>query len=372
MKSVYIHIPFCDNICSYCDFSKIFTNHNITDNYLNLLEKEINENYKHEKVNTIYIGGGTPSSLNLNELEHLFKIVKKFNITKNLEFTIECNPENTSIDKIKLFKKYGVNRVSIGVQSFNDNILKLLERKHNKTNVFNLINNLKNNGISNINIDLIFGIKDQTLKDIENDLNYFCELDIPHLSYYSLILEENTKLYINKYIEEEDDIIASQYDFICKKLKEFNYIHYEISNFAKKDFYSIHNLTYWNNNEYYGFGLSSHGYINGYRYENTKSITKYLKGKFLINKYKLSKKEAMENELILGLRKLNGIDKLNFKKKFKKDIEEIFNISDLINTKQLNEKYGRIYINEENFFISNEILVNLLLNERSVEDDRSI
>lgn len=368
MKSVYIHIPFCDNICSYCDFCKLYSNDKIIDQYLTNLDDEIKKNYNNELVNTIYIGGGTPSSLSVNQLKKLFEIIKIFNTTDNLEFTIECNPENTNLEKIKLFKSYGINRVSIGVQSFNENILNLLERKHSKKNVIDLVNNLKSNGINNINIDLIFGIKNQTIDNIKEDLNEFIKLDIPHISYYSLILEEHTKLYINNYIEEIDDIIVEQYNYICKFFNDNNYEHYEISNFSKKGFNSKHNLTYWNNNEYYGFGLSSHGYINGYRYENTRSITKYLNKEYLLNKYKVSKMEDMENELILGLRKLSGVNKRVFKNKFGVEVNDIFDT----NIKNLNENNENIYICENKLFISNDILVDLLLNERSADDERSI
>jgi len=280
MKSIYIHIPFCNNICSYCDFNKVFYNKESVSNYLKQLKLEIHNNYKNEKIKTIYIGGGTPSSLSYTELKGLLNITDIFNKTYDCEFTIECNPENMDSQKIGLLKKHGVNRVSIGVQSFNDNILRLLNRNHTKEQVFSLIQNLKSSGIYNINIDLIFGIKGQSLDDIKNDLTEFLKLDIPHLSYYSLILEEHTKLYIDNYQEIDDDIIASQYDFICEYLKKSGYNHYEISNFSKTGYSSTHNLTYWNNEHYYGFGCGAHGYIDDVRYENTRSITKYIDGKY--------------------------------------------------------------------------------------------
>ena len=219
MKSVYIHIPFCNSICSYCDFSKVFYNKKIVKKYLEQLKKEIKKYYNNELVKTIYIGGGTPSSLSYEELNELLKITDIFKKVNDCEFTIECNPENMDDTKIDLITKYGVNRVSIGVQSFNENILKILNRNHNREQVFLLIKNLKESGINNINIDLIFGVQNQSLENIKNDLDKFLMLEIPHISYYSLILEEHTKLYVDNYKEVDDDIVAEHYDFICDYLR---------------------------------------------------------------------------------------------------------------------------------------------------------
>lgn len=362
MNSIYIHIPFCSNICSYCDFSKIFYNKNIVNKYLDTLEKEIKINYKNDKIKTIYIGGGTPSCLEVYELDRLFKILSIINLDKEYEFTIECNPENMNEEKIKLFKKYGINRVSIGVQSFNDEILSMLNRNHNKKQVYNLINLLKQYGIYNINIDLIFGINNQTLNDIENDLKNFLQLDIPHISYYSLILEKNTKLAINNYDQIDDDKCASMYEYICNYLSNNGYNHYEISNFSKIGYESIHNLTYWNNDRYYGFGLGAHGYINNTRYENTRSITKYLNENFLLNKEIIDKNIDIENEIILGLRKTTGINRSKFRNKFNIDIYDAFKLDNLLDNKYLIDDGVNIFINSKYLFVSNEILVRLLDN----------
>ena len=232
MKSVYIHIPFCSNICSYCDFSKIYYNKKIIIDYLNALENEIKNKYNGEIVKTLYIGGGTPSCLSVDELEKLFNIITIFNLDNNYEFTIECNPENLDEEKIKLFKNYNVNRVSLGVQSFNPNILKTLNRKHDKNDVFKTVELLKKHNINNINIDLIFGINSQTINDIKDDLDTFINLNIPHISYYSLILEDNTLLALKNYTPIDDDLCASMYEYICDYLNKRNYEHYEISNFS--------------------------------------------------------------------------------------------------------------------------------------------
>lgn len=364
MKSVYIHIPFCSNICTYCDFSKLYYNKKIILKYLKSLENEIRKNYNKKKIKTIYIGGGTPSSLDIIELEYLLKLTKIFNLDNDYEFTFECNPENMDEEKIKLIKKYGVNRVSIGVQSFNKNILDILGRKHCNEDVFKLINNLKKYEINNINIDLIFGINNQTIEDIKYDLDTFIKLNIPHISYYSLILEKNTKLYINNYKEINEDICSDMYEYICNYLKDNMYNHYEISNFSKLGYESKHNLTYWNNDEYYGFGLGTHGYINKIRYENTRSISKYLSGNYLLSEYKIDINTDIENEVMLGLRKIKGINKKEFIKKYKKGIENVFDLKKLIKDNLLIDDGNNIFINSKYIFVSNEVLVRIFNNMR--------
>lgn len=353
MKSIYIHIPFCKSICSYCDFCKIYYNEKIVDNYLDELEKEIKKNYKNEIMKTIYIGGGTPSSLNINQLNRLFSITKLIKLDKEYEFTFEFNPEDLILEKIELMKQNNVNRVSIGVQSFNKKHLSFLNRNHTKKDLKQGIKLLKREGINNINVDLIYGIKNQTIKDLKKDIKEVLKLNITHISTYSLILEPNTMLYINNVKGIDEDLEYEMYQYILKKLKKNNYIHYEVSNFSKKGYESKHNLAYWDNNEYYGFGLGAHGYINNIRYENTRSINKYLEGKYLLNKYRLTKKEAIENEIILGLRKRKGINRKEFKNKFNKDIETVFD------TSLLEEKDNNLFIKEKDIYIMNEILENI-------------
>jgi len=221
MISVYIHIPFCSNICSYCDFSKIYYNSKYVSRYLDTLESEIKERYNNEIVKTIYIGGGTPSSLNDKELERLFNIIKIFKLSDNCEYTMEANIENLTLNKIKLMKEYGINRVSLGVQTFDNSNLIYLNRKHNKDDVFNIINLLKLNGFNNINIDLIYGI-DSNINKVKKDIDYFLELDIPHISCYSLIIENNTVIGNNNTNYIDEDIEYEMYKYIENKLEKNN------------------------------------------------------------------------------------------------------------------------------------------------------
>ena len=186
-KSVYIHIPFCMSICSYCDFCKLLYNKKLVISYLRQLEKEIDSKYKGEKINTIYIGGGTPSSLDLDELNYLFKIISKFSLDNNYEETIECNFDSINSDKLKLFKKYGVNRLSFGMESTNKNILNILDREESKEEIENKIRLCKRIGFNNINVDLMYAINGEDLNMLKNDLDFLIDLDINHISTYSLI-----------------------------------------------------------------------------------------------------------------------------------------------------------------------------------------
>ncbi|MDD4036578.1 MAG: radical SAM family heme chaperone HemW [Bacilli bacterium] len=360
MHSVYIHIPFCNNICSYCDFSKVYYNEELVDKYLEALKKEVNKDYKGEVIKTIYIGGGTPSSLSIKQLNTLFSIIKIFKLANKIEFTIECNPESMTKEKLSLFKHNKVNRLSIGVQTFNKSHLKLLNRVHTKKQVKELIKDAKEIGIANINIDLIYGLSNQTIKEVEDDIDAILKLDVTHISTYSLIIEENTKLYINNVKNINEETEYEMYELIRKKLLENGFIHYEISNFSKEGYQSKHNLNYWNNNNYYGFGLGAHGYINNIRYENTRSLTKYIDNKYLYECHKLTKQEMMENEMILGLRKIKGVNKKEFKTKYKRNIKQVFNIDALIDSNDLIEDNENIYIPINRIYISNNILINFI------------
>ena len=356
--SIYIHIPFCNSICTYCDFCKIFYNKKYINDYLNNLEQEIKVRYKSEIVNTIFIGGGTPSNLDDNELIRLMNIIKIFNLSDNYEFTVECNIESITENKLKIMKKYGVNRISIGVESFDNSIIKLLGRNHTKKDVYNKMGIVKRY-FSNINIDLIYAAYDD-INILKSDIDCFLKLDIPHISTYSLIIEDNTMLKINGMKNIDEDIDYEMYKYIEDTLEKNNYIHYEISNYAKNGYQSKHNLVYWNNEEYYGFGLSSTSYINNERITNTKNLRKYLNGKYIGTSISEDKEIKMENEIMLGLRKLDGIDLDRFKEKFNVSLEDIYNIDNLISEGYLVKEDNYIKINKKYMYISNEIIVRIL------------
>ena len=230
IKSVYIHIPFCNNICSYCDFCKLIYNSDWINPYLDKLNSEIENSYMGEELNTLYIGGGTPSSLSLDELKKLFSILAKFNKTSTTEFTFECNINDISEEKFKYLYNMGVNRLSIGIESFNKDKLEFMNRVANYKEVKNKMTLLRKIGFKNINLDLMYAIPNETIKVLKNDLKKFLKLRVEHISTYSLIIEKNTLVGLNKIkpIEEERDF--KLYNVICKKLKKKGYIHYEVSN----------------------------------------------------------------------------------------------------------------------------------------------
>lgn len=359
-KSCYIHIPFCNRICSYCDFCKIYYNKDLVKRYLTSLKKEIESNYNQEVLKTIYIGGGTPSSLDTYELEYLFNILSILKKNKNIEFTIEGNFESTTKEKLDLYKKYGINRLSFGIESTNKDNLNFLERSLDKEKVKEVLDYAKQIGITNINVDLIYAIPNETNEILKKDIEYILSLNIPHISTYSLIIEDNTKLKINneKNIDEEKDY--EMYKTICNTLKNNNYNHYEISNFSKEGYESLHNTCYWNNDRYYGFGLGASSYINNIRSTNTRSITKYLKNDYIYEQETLSKKDEMEYEVILNLRKKDGINLELFKEKYNIDLINVYNYKNLLENKLLSLSNNNLSITEDKWYISNEIIVKLL------------
>ena len=359
VKSAYIHIPFCESICAYCDFCKFLYNNEWVDRYLKELKKEIELNYKGEDLKTIYIGGGTPSSLNLKQLKLLLDICSVFKKTKNYEYTVEVNIENINEEKAILLKEYGVNRISVGVETFNSKLLKVIERSHTKDMVLSKILMLKQY-FNNINIDLMYALPNETLSDVKSDLASFLSLDVPHISLYSLIIEQHTKFSVKKIEYIDEDLDYEMYKYINKVLKENGYIHYETSNYAKDGFQSMHNLTYWHNLEYYGFGIGASGYLNNVRYENTHSINNYLSGNYVMDSHELSKLESMQNFVILGLRMIEGISLSEFKERYNQDLEDVFEIREMLEDGRLEINNNRLFINDKYTYLANEILINFI------------
>ena len=329
-SSVYVHIPFCTQICYYCDFSKVFIKNQPVDAYLQALIREF-ERYDIKQLRTLYIGGGTPTAITAQQLDYLLT-----NLTKNLdlsvleEFTIEANPGDLTEDKIEVLKQSAVNRVSLGVQTFNDKQLKQIGRSHNEAQIYDTIASLKEAGFDNISIDLIYALPGQTMSDVKENVAKALALDIPHLSLYSLILEHHTvfmnKMRRGKLNLPQEDLEAEMFDYIITELEKNGFEHYEISNFTKPGFESRHNLMYWDNAEYYGVGAGASGYIAGVRYRNQGPIQHYLKavseGNARLSEEVLTKEEMMEEELFLGLRKKSGVSIAKFEERFGISFEE--------------------------------------------------
>ena len=354
-RGIYIHIPFCNKICSYCDFAKLYNISQYEDEYIDELIKDIND-LPEDKYNSIYIGGGTPSVLKNNNLIKLLSSINKYTPVK--EYTFECNIEDINEELLQILKDNHINRLSIGVQSFNKKILSYLNRKADINIKYKI--KLAKKYFNNINIDLIYAIKDESLDDLENDLNKFIDLDIPHISCYSLIIEPNTLLnnMNTKPIDEELDY--KMYKLIEETLENNGYNHYEISNYAKSGYESVHNTSYWNNEEYYGLGLGASGYIDNIRYDNTRSINYYLNGKRHIYEEELSKDNIMDYEMILGLRKLEGINKKDFYNKFQVNIKDTYDIEGLKDKGLIEEDKDYIRIPKDKIYISNSVLVNFI------------
>lgn len=357
MRGLYIHIPFCKTICSYCDFPKRLADSNLFETYLNRLIEEI-KSYENElkDIISVYIGGGTPNVLPINLLRRLFDEIKIY-LDNSKENSIELNPELVTNELCELLKEYKFNRVSLGIQSFDADSIRLLNRHHTLNDIKNAFNYLRGNNITNINCDLMFGMPNTTLNNVKNDIEYVLSFNPTHISYYSLIIEEHTKLYLdikNKKINEPDeDLEADMYSYINSKLKENGYKHYEVSNYAKDGYESIHNKLYWTCNEYVGVGIGASGYINGIRYSNNLGINSYLK-EYIKESEELSITDQKNEFMMLGLRMLDGIDIEEYVKRFKiAPTIDFPQISDLLSKGLLKLENNQIRIPEDKFFLAN-------------------
>lgn len=361
IKSLYVHIPFCENICDYCDFTKLQYFHNFAEQYIEALEVELKNKVTNLNLETIYVGGGTPTSLDDSQFEKLLEILQPYS-NKVIEYTFEANPESLSLNKIKLLKKYGVNRVSIGVESTNDKILKSINRHHTFEDVKKCFSYLRENNINNINVDLILGLPNVTQKMIQYDIENILSLKPTHISTYSLTVHENTVFYINGITEPSEDFSRAMYDHVHKTLLNNGYAHYEISNFALPEYESKHNFTYWKNEEYYAVGLGASGYEGNVRYRNTRNLNKYLDKNFEREEEIVSIKDKKEYEIMLNLRTNIGLDLTKYQNSFnedllkkKKDIINNFIINDLLILKD-----NHLVATYEGMMILDKIILDLL------------
>ncbi len=342
IKSLYIHIPFCESLCDYCDFPKLQYFRNFGVDYLKALKKEF-EYRQIGTLKTIYIGGGTPTSLDDDLFEELLKMVYSF--TKGVEeYTIECNPESLTLNKIKMMKKYGVNRVSIGVESTNDQILKSINRHHTFLDVKKAVELLRENGIDNINLDLILGLPNVTKKMLEQDVTNIISLNPKHISCYSLTVHPHTVFYLNEIKEPDSDFSYENYKMVNQLLEKAGYRHYEVSNWAIAGYESKHNMTYWLNEHYYGIGYAASGYIGDIRYQNSSNFQEYLKGNFQGESEKITSKDEITYQIMLNLRLADGLNLKSFKNKFNKDL-----------FKEKEEKINS-YIDSRHLYIEGECL----------------
>lgn len=317
--SVYIHIPFCKSKCKYCSFYSI-PQVDLVDVYVSALLKEINYYYNKEALKTLYFGGGTPSLLST---ETISKILSNFNISPNTEVTFEINPDDANSNYLKELFSLGINRLSFGAQSFDDKILKYIGRRHSSKDILKAIENSRKSGFDNISLDLIYGLPFQTMDILQNDLEVAISTEIKHVSTYGLKIESPSYFYKNPPESlPDDDLQADMYLGVNIFLENIGFKRYEISNFAKKGFESKHNLNYWNNSEYYGFGASAHGYLDGIRYSNSNEIKDYIANPLnRKTEHMVTKQEQLEEEIFLGLRREIGINIKEINQKFNIDFD---------------------------------------------------
>lgn len=334
--SVYIHIPFCESRCHYCDFCSSLLNEENIEKYFEYLKKEINlqeEFLKDKIIDTIFIGGGTPSSVDSKYIKEIMEKLSNFQFSKNIEITIESNPNSLTREKAEAYFSSGINRISIGAQSFNDDILKRIGRIHKSTDIYKAIENARSAGFYNINLDLMLALPDQKFSDIKKSLEEIKKLDLPHISYYSLILEENTKLFLEheksplSFPTEDED--RKMYHYVVSELEKNGLKQYEISNFAKKGFECRHNMTYWKLRDYISFGLSASSNIDNKRYTNYYSFKDYYKAldreeNPIAFSENLTKTDRMNEFIMMGLRLNSGVDLIEFEEIFKKDFLKIY------------------------------------------------
>ena len=312
--ALYVHVPFCLRICPYCDFCKVIYRPEWSKPYLDALYAEAKAR-QCGLFSTIYVGGGTPSALPDEEFEELLFFLHQ-HIKQEGEFSIECNPENVTETKVALMKRFGIDRVSLGVQSFQPESLKTLGRRHDKQTVLNAIGLLRKYGITNINLDWMYGFPGQSEESLRADIEDFLSCDVPHLSAYSLILEEGTTFSAKKVKPLEDDVQQDYFELIMAALAEHGYERYEISNFAKPGYRCRHNLTYWHDERYVAIGLGASGYIGNKRYQNTKNLQKYLNGEYFGSEEELSRDGELMDYMLTNLRLIEGFSLAEFEKRF--------------------------------------------------------
>ena len=335
--SIYIHIPFCIRKCYYCDFVSFSDQLDNVKMYINSLIKELylyKDKLNNYKIKTIYIGGGTPSAIDAKYIYQILEyIYNNFRIRSEMEISIETNPGTIDLEKLKIYKECGINRVSIGLQTLNNNILKKLGRIHNASDFFQSYDMLAKVGFENINVDLIFDLPDQTIDMGVKDVETLVNLGVKHISFYSLIIEEGTLMHRlhqqNKLNLLDEDSERKLYHYVKDYLKEKGYIHYEISNFALKGYQCNHNMVYWKIKPYLGVGLSSHSNLYRNRFSNTINLYDYIRilGKAnlpIVEEETIDKQTEMAEFCIFGLRLIEGINKKEFKERFNADISDIY------------------------------------------------
>lgn len=344
--NLYVHLPFCDHICFYCDFKRKVSISK--KEYIDALYKEFTS-LNVDSIDTLYFGGGTPSSLSIDELKQIGNWFIPY-LSKDYEWTIECNPDSLTKDKIILFKEMGVNRISLGVQSFQDELLQKIGRHHSSFDVYRCINDLRECDLKNISIDLIYALPNQTLKQVQNDVNIFLSLQLPHCSIYSLQIEENSVFGKQHLKPADQDLEADMYDCICQTLK--GYHHYEISSFCLNGYESKHNLVYWSDKDFTGIGWGSSGKEKGIRYDHASNYNDYLLDPLKRYFIETTKEDLMFEAIMMSLRTTFGLNVKQFNEKYKIDFYECY--------KKTIQKYQNYFIQSKDSLVCTQEGRNIL------------
>jgi len=367
MQSLYIHIPFCERKCLYCSFVVSVGQRHRVDEYLDCLEEEA-KRYKGEAVKSIYVGGGTPTFLENDQLERLAEIIKtNFKFNSGIEMTIEANPEGIDCTKAQRLKQLAFNRVSLGIQSFQEKYLKFLGRCHDGAQALIAYENLREAGFKNINVDLMFSFPGQTLEEIKEDIEMLANLNSEHLSIYALTVEEHSRFYAQRLKLADEDVLAQQYLFATELIESYGLRQYEISNFAKPGYESQHNINYWTGGNYIGLGVGAHSNFNGRRFWNVSSLFEYMrrtKAHISVEDgaEKLSEDEQLIERLLFGLRMNSGVDVKGLENQFQIGLgvprQEI--IKGMVKAGFLNRRKGSLTATMKGRLVLDELCARLL------------
>ena len=357
VKSMYVHVPFCASICAYCDFTRVKYTTVLFDKWFSKIKEELSS--VEGSLDTIYIGGGTPTVLNESQLDAFLGLMDKFSV---LEYTIEVNPETMTLDKCLILKKHGVNRISMGVQSFQSHLLKMMDRKHSKEDILKCLSWFKEVGISNCSIDLMYALPKQTLEDWQKDLEIACSLDVTHISLYSLTIEPNSKFGRWGVEPCDGDLEFEMYEYAIDYLCGCGFEHYEVSNFARNGLCSKHNIAYWKYDDFYGIGLGSSGKLGNYRYTQSMNFVEYFEGSNEMELVKLSLSDKRFEAIMMGLRMLEGICIEKYNCRFDCDLCALYEDAITMNVRRgwLEVVDGYLRVTRDGLYLLHEVLVDFM------------
>lgn len=363
MLGCYVHVPFCKDICSYCDFTRCRYHVKLAQRWLKAVKAELDEKLNGKKLSTLYIGGGTPSALSAEQLEQLLSMLHPYS-KHLLEYTMEANVESLSDEKLAIMKRYGINRVSLGIQTVQENLLTLINRHHNREMVVDALKRIHGAGIHNISADLIYALPQQTNEQWQADLAFLCSCDLCHLSLYSLTIEEHSAFGRQGIQPMDEEIEASMFETAISYLQAHGYEHYEISNFAKTGKRSLHNQIYWNYEDFIGIGCGASGKENHIRYDNTRNLQTYFEKGSSPQCIVLSEEEEMFEHLMMALRMKDGLSLERFYQRHKRRLEEVYEkaLKRQISKGMLVIEDGYVHATHRGMLLLNDVLVDYLEN----------